>query len=126
MRRLQQHWKAIVAGFFPRWRAASRWRCTTQTRRTAHGHCDLERHVVEIGIVSQDDDALDLLLIHEIAHAVASAVDTEIVNYRERGEPLAVAYGSAGDAMVNNLKLDDAAEGVQAFLTKRPPTWRNR
>jgi len=35
------------------------------------------------------------------------------------------AFELAGDAMVNNLKLEDAAEGIEAFLAKRPPHWRN-
>ena len=28
-------------------------------------------------------------------------------------------------AMTSNLQFDDAAEGIDAFLTKRPPHWRN-
>jgi enoyl-CoA hydratase/carnithine racemase len=35
------------------------------------------------------------------------------------------AYGVAGAAMMSNLQFDDAAEGIDAFLTKRPPRWRN-
>jgi len=71
MTRLKQHWQAILATFFPTWKAGKQWRCTTQTRRTAQGHC-IEWRIIEIGVVSKDDDKLDLLLIHEIAHAVAS------------------------------------------------------
>lgn len=83
--------------------------------------------------MSEDDDPLDLLLIHEIAHAVASSgygktwqrgialaaatarklgrsklvelLDTEIINYRDRGEPLAVAYGDVEDALLHNPDL---------------------
>ena len=73
MTRLQQHWRKVVAAFFPRWQVARKWRCTTRIRRWVHGYCDPERQVIEIGIVSEDDDALDMLLIHEIAHAVASS-----------------------------------------------------
>ena len=133
MQKLQQHWKAVLADFFPRWRAASQWRCTARTCRSAHGHCDLRRRIIEIGFVSEDDDALDLLLIHEIVHALASPghgntwqrriavaadtarklgrlrlaelLDTEIVNYRERGEPLAIAYQEVADALLCNPDL---------------------
>jgi enoyl-CoA hydratase/carnithine racemase len=36
------------------------------------------------------------------------------------------AYGMAGAAMMSNLQFDDAAEGIDAFLSKRSPHWRNR
>lgn len=89
--------------------------------------------MIEIGVVSEDDDALDLLLVHEIAHAVASPghgkvwqrrialaaatarklgrtrlaelLDEEIVNYQERAEPVEVAYESVQDALVVNPDL---------------------
>ena len=35
------------------------------------------------------------------------------------------AFEIAGSAMVCNLTLDDAGEGIDAFLAKRPPQWRN-
>ena len=35
------------------------------------------------------------------------------------------AYGVAGAAMMSNLQFDDATEGIDAFLTKRSPHWRN-
>jgi hypothetical protein len=83
--------------------------------------------------LSEDDDDLDLLLIHEVAHAVASPghgktwqrrialaaatarklgrtrlaelLDEEIVNYQERGEPLTVAYDSVQNALLTNPDL---------------------
>ena len=38
-------------------------------------------------------------------------------------ESLAVAYSLAAKAMVENLAEPDCAEGVAAFLEKRPPRW---
>ena len=38
---------------------------------------------------------------------------------------LSGAYELAGCAMTSNLQFDDAAEGIDAFLAKRPPVWRN-
>ncbi|HLZ96798.1 MAG TPA: enoyl-CoA hydratase [Steroidobacteraceae bacterium] len=35
------------------------------------------------------------------------------------------AYCVAGAAMTSNLQFDDAAEGIDAFLAKRPAQWRN-
>lgn len=40
--------------------------------------------------------------------------------------PLAEAYAAAGTVMVENLLAEDAAEGIGAFLAKRPPEWRHR
>ncbi len=34
------------------------------------------------------------------------------------------AYDTAGRTMTCNLGFDDAAEGIDAFVGKRPPAWR--
>ena len=36
------------------------------------------------------------------------------------------AYAVAGEGMACNMMLEDAAEGIDAFLQKRPPDWRGR
>lgn len=41
----------------------------------------------------------------------------------QSGLPLAAAYAAAGAAMVENLLDADTAEGISAFLDKRPPHW---
>ena len=46
--------------------------------------------------------------------------------YRQIDRPLDAAYESAGKAMAANLMLEDAAEGIDAFLGKRPPRWHGR
>ena len=46
--------------------------------------------------------------------------------YRQLDRPLDSAYETAGDTMAKNLSLEDAAEGIDAFLGKRPPAWRAR
>ena len=48
------------------------------------------------------------------------------VFYRQLERPLEAAYDAAGGAMAKNLNLEDAAEGMDAFLGKRPPDWRGR
>jgi enoyl-CoA hydratase/carnithine racemase len=40
--------------------------------------------------------------------------------------PLDAAYDIAGDIMSCNMMLEDAAEGIDAFLQKRPATWREK
>jgi enoyl-CoA hydratase/carnithine racemase len=44
--------------------------------------------------------------------------------YLQIDQPLELAYDTAGATMVRNLSLDDAAEGIGAFLGKRAPAWK--
>jgi enoyl-CoA hydratase/carnithine racemase len=44
--------------------------------------------------------------------------------YEQLERDLAGAYDVAGRTMTCNLGFDDAAEGIDAFLGKRPPSWR--
>jgi enoyl-CoA hydratase/carnithine racemase len=46
--------------------------------------------------------------------------------YRQIERPLEAAYETAGETMAKNLLLEDAAEGIDAFLSKRPADWRGR
>ena len=45
--------------------------------------------------------------------------------YAQAEMGLAAAYDFAGAAMADNLTLADTAEGISAFLDKRPPAWRH-
>lgn len=44
--------------------------------------------------------------------------------YRQIEQPLADAYAYAASVMVENMMARDAAEGIGAFLEKRPPVWK--
>ena len=46
--------------------------------------------------------------------------------YKQIDAPIGLAYDTASGAMACNLLLDDAAEGLDAFLGKRPASWRGR
>jgi enoyl-CoA hydratase/carnithine racemase len=46
--------------------------------------------------------------------------------YSQIDRPLEAAYDTASEVMACNLLLEDAAEGMDAFLQKRPASWRNR
>lgn len=44
--------------------------------------------------------------------------------YAQSEMPIAKAYDYAGDVMVQNMLYRDTAEGIAAFLEKRPPDWK--
>lgn len=46
--------------------------------------------------------------------------------YRQIDHPVAAAYDIANEVMACNMLLDDAAEGIDAFLQKRPASWRGK
>jgi len=46
--------------------------------------------------------------------------------YGQVDRPLGSAYDIASEAMACNLLLEDAAEGMDAFLEKRPASWRGK
>lgn len=45
--------------------------------------------------------------------------------YRQLEMPLEDAYEYAGEVMATNMTAKDAQEGINAFLSKRPPVWRD-
>jgi enoyl-CoA hydratase/carnithine racemase len=46
--------------------------------------------------------------------------------YRQAELDLAAAYRYAAEVMTMNMQARDAGEGIDAFLTKRPPVWHDR
>ncbi|MEM6897594.1 MAG: enoyl-CoA hydratase [Pseudomonadota bacterium] len=69
-------------------------------------------------------DAEAKALAEKIAAKLGSAVKIgKEAFYRQIEMPLAEAYAYTGDVMVENMAQTDTAEGVQAFLEKRPPDW---
>ncbi len=46
--------------------------------------------------------------------------------YQQVERPLAEAYDITSDAMSCNALFEDASEGMDAFLARRPPVWKGR
>ena len=46
--------------------------------------------------------------------------------YAQIDRPLAEAYDIASETMACNMLIDDAAEGIDAFLEKRAAVWSGR
>lgn len=72
------------------------------------------------------DRALDGLL-GAICEKSPLAVRTGKAMYkRQCGMTLEDAYAYAGEIMADNMMADDAGEGIDAFMQKRPPRWTGR
>ena len=67
-----------------------------------------------------------MALAHQIASksALTLAIGKEAF-YRQAELGLADAYSYASEVMTRNMLAQDAAEGIDAFLEKRPPLWRD-
>jgi len=46
--------------------------------------------------------------------------------YEQLRKPLDEAYAYAGNVMARDMMTEDAAEGFDAFIEKRPPVWKHR
>jgi enoyl-CoA hydratase/carnithine racemase len=71
-------------------------------------------------------DAVDALA-RQIAgkSALTVAIGKEAF-YRQAELDLAAAYRYAAEVMTTNMLARDAGEGIDAFLAKRAPVWRDR
>ncbi|MBB3184485.1 enoyl-CoA hydratase/carnithine racemase [Halomonas fontilapidosi] len=84
------------------------------------------------GLVNRvaDDEALDEVLgklTASICAKSAVAVRTgKAMFHRQLAMPLDEAYAYAGEVMACNMMAEDAGEGIDAFIEKRPPQWRHR
>lgn len=97
-----------------------------------------------LGEMASAQDALRYGLVNRVvpagqaveeAMAMAQAIATKSAAtiavgkqafYRQLEAPLADAYRDAAGVMVRNMMLEDAAEGIGAFIEKRKPKWKDR
>ncbi|MFD1882346.1 enoyl-CoA hydratase [Paracoccus pacificus] len=83
----------------------------------------------ELGLVNRvvppgDLAETTMALARQIAAKLPQAVRLGKRAYRDQlGKSSADAYGIAGPTMCENLMLPETAEGIAAFLEKRPPNW---
>lgn len=86
----------------------------------------------EIGLVNRvvEDAALDAE-VNKLADTIASKSGAAIGQgkrafYRQMEMGLDAAYDYASEVMADGMMLDDAAEGIDAFIGKRAPKWTHR
>lgn len=72
------------------------------------------------------DAEVERLARKAASHSAAVVALGKRLFYRQVEEPVARAYATASEGMVCNMGLEDAAEGIDAFLARRPPAWRGR
>lgn len=86
----------------------------------------------EIGLVNRvvaperldaEVDALARLIASKSPRTIAIGKDAF---YRQIDLDYEAAYACGADAMARNMTMDDAEEGIDAFLEKRKPEWEGR
>ena len=70
------------------------------------------------------DAAVELLVASIIAKPRVAVAMGKALFYRQLETGIAAAYEDAGHTMACNMMDAVALEGVQAFIEKRPPSWR--
>src|SRR5258708_8472382 len=75
-------------------------------------------------------DALDATVAHFTGLIQARSAATirlgKAAFYAQIEQPIAGAYAATSEVMACNMLLDDASEGIDAFLGKRTPAWQGR
>lgn len=86
---------------------------------------------LQFGLVNRVVPRSEVLSVAlELAEKIASKSAAAIAMgkktfYEQVDAPLGEAYDTAGWAMAKNMMLQDAQEGLSAFLEKRQPQWRD-
>lgn len=84
---------------------------------------------VELGLINksvplEDLDSATLALAELVASKLGAAVRLgKEAFYNQIEMPIEQAYQYTGEVIVGNMMLADTAEGIAAFLEKRPPNW---
>jgi len=83
----------------------------------------LVNRVVPAGELRRATDALARQIAAKSSFSVALGKEAF---YRQAELDLAAAYAYASEVMARNMMAADAEEGIEAFLGKREPVWRDR
>jgi enoyl-CoA hydratase/carnithine racemase len=70
------------------------------------------------------DDEIEALIASIVAKPAVAVAMGKALFYRQIEVGIEAAYADAGTTMACNMMDPSALEGVQAFIEKRPPSWR--
>lgn len=90
--------------------------------REAH-HRGLVNRVVATERLDEEIARLVASIVAKSPKAIAMGKE---MFYRQLEMGLDAAYQYAGEVMACNMMTEDAAEGIDAFIAKRPPVWKGR
>ncbi|HLR13431.1 MAG TPA: enoyl-CoA hydratase [Burkholderiaceae bacterium] len=80
--------------------------------------------LINRAVPADELDAATAALVDSICAKSPVAVRTGKAMYRRQAAMgLQEAYGYAADIMAGNMMANDACEGIDAFIEKRPPKW---
>jgi len=82
--------------------------------------------VNRVAPLAELDAEVDRLSRKILAHSSAVVRMGKKFFYEQVEKDLAGAYALASEGMACNMMLEDAAEGIDAFIAKRKPDWRGR
>jgi enoyl-CoA hydratase/carnithine racemase len=72
------------------------------------------------------DTAVESLARTIVSKSAVAVKTGKQMFYRQLGLGLAEAYGYAAEVMACDMMSEDAAEGIDAFIQKRPANWQHR
>ena len=72
------------------------------------------------------DDAVAAFTDKICAKSMVAVRTGKAMFSRQLAMPLGDAYDFAGETMACNMLAEDVAEGIDAFIAKRPPEWKHR
>lgn len=97
------------------------------TGRAFDAHTALAWGLVNAVVPSEElDRRIDGYIETILARSPAAIRMGKAAFYSQVDRPLEAAYDTASETMACNMLLEDAAEGIDAFLGKRPAVWKGR
>ncbi len=81
--------------------------------------------VNRVAVPHEIDDAVNELAQSIVAKSRATVTAGKRVFYNQLGMDLEAAYDYAAEEMACNMMFQDAGEGIDAFIEKRAPVWRD-
>ena len=87
----------------------------------------MQRGLVNRVVPAEQLDAAVMELASKIIRHSSVAVSTgKQMFYLQLEQGLEAAYAYAAEVMACNMMTEDVAEGIAAFMQKRPPHWKGR